>query len=130
MCVAGDACVLVGDGAGQLLCYDMLSAEGLAAPSGASSYYEPAAGGSFDAAGARAPAAKQRQKPAWDDGSGSVGGRGGGGSRGAPGAFSGGGAVKYGLGASRSGAVRTINCLNGKVVTGGEDGKALIFTFS
>lgn len=38
--------------------------------------------------------------------------------------------LKYGLGASEMGAVRSINCVNGKVVTAGEDGKVLIFDYS
>lgn len=37
--------------------------------------------------------------------------------------------LKYGLGASEVGAVRSINCLNGKVVTTGEDGKVMIYSY-
>lgn len=37
--------------------------------------------------------------------------------------------LKYGLGASSAGAVRSINCLNGKVVTAGEDGKVIVFDY-
>ena len=38
--------------------------------------------------------------------------------------------LKYGLGASEIGGVRTINCSNnGKIITGSEDGKALCFSF-
>jgi hypothetical protein len=37
--------------------------------------------------------------------------------------------LKYGVGASQNSAVRAINCLNGKVVTAGEDGKVLIFDY-
>jgi hypothetical protein len=35
----------------------------------------------------------------------------------------------YGLGASSQGAVRSIHCLSGKIVTAGEDGKALVFDY-
>lgn len=38
--------------------------------------------------------------------------------------------LKYGIGASEQGAVRTINCLNNKVITSGEDGKVLIFDYN
>lgn len=105
MCAVGDSCVFVGDGAGMLMCYDMMSAEAIA--------------GSCDSIGEVDPARSGKIRPGWDDGSGS----GGGDSSGAA------GALKYGLGASRMGAVRTINCLDGKVATGGEDGKALVFTY-
>lgn len=37
--------------------------------------------------------------------------------------------LKYGIGASEQGAVRSINCLNGKVVTAGEDGKVMIYSY-
>jgi hypothetical protein len=39
------------------------------------------------------------------------------------------GCLKYGLGCSREGAVRTIGRVGKKIVTGSEDGKALIFTY-
>jgi hypothetical protein len=37
--------------------------------------------------------------------------------------------LKYGIGASSQGAVRTIDCINGKVVTSGEDGNVLVFDY-
>jgi WD40 repeat protein len=37
--------------------------------------------------------------------------------------------LKYGMGASEKGAVRSIQCLQNKLVTCGEDGKVLIFDF-
>ena len=37
--------------------------------------------------------------------------------------------LRYGLGATEQGAIRGINCLNGKVVTTGEDGKVLVFDY-
>lgn len=37
--------------------------------------------------------------------------------------------LKYGLGASATGAVRSIHCLGNKVVTAGEDGKAMVFDY-
>lgn len=37
--------------------------------------------------------------------------------------------LKYGLGASASGAVRGIHCVGNKIVTAGEDGKALVFDY-
>jgi hypothetical protein len=39
-------------------------------------------------------------------------------------------ALKFGLGASEMGGVRTINCTsNGKIISGGEDGKSLVYSF-
>eukprot|EP00598_Pedospumella_elongata_P003017 CAMPEP_0184985178 /NCGR_PEP_ID=MMETSP1098-20130426/13979_1 /TAXON_ID=89044 /ORGANISM="Spumella elongata, Strain CCAP 955/1" /LENGTH=458 /DNA_ID=CAMNT_0027509255 /DNA_START=1 /DNA_END=1373 /DNA_ORIENTATION=- len=37
--------------------------------------------------------------------------------------------LKYGIGASEVGAVRAINCLNGKVVAAGEDGNVMIYDY-
>jgi len=68
LCVVGDRSIFIGDGAGMLLCYDVLSSNN--------------------------------------------------------------NSLKYGLGASEIGGVRTINCSNnGKIITGSEDGKALCFSF-
>lgn len=67
LCVVGDRCILVGDGSGMLLVYDLLDNSG---------------------------------------------------------------GLKYGIGASSSGAVKTINCANGKIVTSGEDGKVLAFSYN
>ena len=38
-------------------------------------------------------------------------------------------AIKYGVGASSKGAVRSINCLGGKVTACGEDGKVLVLDY-
>lgn len=38
--------------------------------------------------------------------------------------------LKYGIGSSEQGAVRAINCLNGKVVAAGEDGKVMVYDFN
>jgi hypothetical protein len=38
--------------------------------------------------------------------------------------------LKYGIRASQKGAVRTINCVNNKIITGNEDGKVLIFDYN
>jgi WD40 repeat protein len=66
LCVVGDNCIFVGDGAGMLLCYDVLSSN----------------------------------------------------------------ALKFGLGSSEMGGVRTINCTaNGKIITGNEDGKSIVYSF-
>lgn len=37
--------------------------------------------------------------------------------------------LKYGIGASEVGAVRAINCLNGKIVAAGEDGNVMIYDY-
>jgi len=37
--------------------------------------------------------------------------------------------LKYGIGASEVGAVRAINCLNGKVVAAGEDGNVMVYDY-
>ena len=37
--------------------------------------------------------------------------------------------LRYGIGASEMGGIRSINCVNGKVVTAGEDGKVLVFDY-
>jgi hypothetical protein len=71
LCVAGDECILSGDGMGTLLCHNLLASE----------FEYPR------------------------------------------------NCLKYGIGASEQGAVRSIQCLNGKVVTAGEDGKVMIFDY-
>jgi len=38
--------------------------------------------------------------------------------------------LKYGIGASEQGAVRSISCINGKLVTAGEDGKVMVFDYN
>lgn len=38
--------------------------------------------------------------------------------------------LRYGLGATEQGAIRGINCVNGKIVTTGEDGKVLVFDYA
>jgi hypothetical protein len=38
--------------------------------------------------------------------------------------------LRYGVGASSTGAVRAICCLSGKVVTAGEDGNVMIFDYT
>ena len=71
ICIAGDQCVLSGDGLGTLLCHSLLGSE----------LDDPRS------------------------------------------------CLKYGIGASEQGAVRAIHCLNGKVVTAGEDGKVMVFDY-
>jgi hypothetical protein len=39
------------------------------------------------------------------------------------------GELKYGLGACQNGAVRSIHCIDGKIVCGGEDGRAMVYAY-
>jgi WD40 repeat protein len=80
LCVAGDSCVLAGDGSGMVYCYDT----SISTNSGSDPY------AAIDTAN---------------------------------------GALKYGLQASSAGAVRNIVCVGGKIVTGCEDGKAIVYSY-